>query len=54
MLIHPNTNNSLLDHTELATWMGKPWPLYTDILAPEARFGLNAKKKSENQTQQPS
>lgn len=38
VLIHPNTNDSFKDHTELATWMGKPWPLYTDMLKPEGRF----------------
>jgi len=32
VLIHPNTGESLKDHTELATWMGRPWPLYTGIL----------------------
>jgi len=32
VLIHPNTGDNLKDHGELATWMGKPWPLYEDIL----------------------
>ncbi|RXW18719.1 hypothetical protein EST38_g7133 [Candolleomyces aberdarensis] len=27
VLIHPNTDDALKDHTELATWMGRPWPL---------------------------
>jgi len=32
VLIHPNTGKPLKDHTELATWMGRPWPLRTDTL----------------------
>ncbi|KAL1716877.1 DOPA-like domain-containing protein [Schizophyllum commune] len=32
VLIHPNTDDAYKDHTELPTWMGKPWPLYTDLL----------------------
>lgn len=32
VLIHPNTNDAYKDHTELMSWMGKPWPLYTDGL----------------------
>ncbi|KAI0078674.1 hypothetical protein K474DRAFT_1593595 [Panus rudis PR-1116 ss-1] len=39
VLVHPNTNDAYRDHTELATWIGKPWPLYVDMLKPEARFG---------------
>ncbi|KIY62943.1 hypothetical protein CYLTODRAFT_360742 [Cylindrobasidium torrendii FP15055 ss-10] len=31
VLIHPNTGDELKDHTTLATWMGQPWPLKTDI-----------------------
>ncbi|TBU42402.1 DOPA-like domain-containing protein [Dichomitus squalens] len=27
VLIHPNTGDALKDHTELATWIGKPYPL---------------------------
>lgn len=34
VLIHPNTKDAYKDHTELMTWMGKPWPLYTDMLKP--------------------
>ncbi|KAI0311733.1 DOPA-like domain-containing protein [Amylostereum chailletii] len=34
VLIHPNTNNAFLDHTELMSWIGKPWPLYADPLKP--------------------
>ncbi|KAJ7898451.1 DOPA-like domain-containing protein, partial [Mycena leptocephala] len=30
VLIHPNTDDELADHTTLATWMGTPWPLKTD------------------------
>jgi len=32
VLIHPNTNDQYADHTELCSWMGKPWPLATDLL----------------------
>ncbi|TFL05159.1 DOPA-like domain-containing protein [Pterulicium gracile] len=35
VLIHPNTDNAHKDHTELATWMGKPWPLNEDMLKGE-------------------
>ncbi|KAJ8095320.1 hypothetical protein PM082_010543 [Marasmius tenuissimus] len=33
VLIHPNTGNALKDHTELMSWIGKPWPLRTDFLS---------------------
>ncbi|KAF8054966.1 DOPA-like domain-containing protein [Lyophyllum atratum] len=32
VLIHPNTNDAYKDHTELSSWMGKPWPLHTEML----------------------
>jgi len=32
VLIHPNTDNAYRDHTESATWMGKQWPLNTEML----------------------
>ncbi|EPT00670.1 hypothetical protein FOMPIDRAFT_1122098 [Fomitopsis schrenkii] len=32
VLIHPNTGDGYRDHTELATWMGQPYPLLTDML----------------------
>ncbi|KAF7356585.1 putative 21.2 kDa [Mycena venus] len=32
VLIHPNTDDELADHTTLATWMGTPLSLKTDIL----------------------
>ncbi|PBK72401.1 hypothetical protein ARMSODRAFT_954093 [Armillaria solidipes] len=32
VLIHPNTGDQYRDHTELVTWMGRPWPLNTDLL----------------------
>jgi len=32
VLIHPNTGDAHKDHTELATWIGQPWPLNVDIL----------------------
>ncbi|KZT10110.1 uncharacterized protein LAESUDRAFT_722266 [Laetiporus sulphureus 93-53] len=35
VLVHPNTGNWLRDHTELVSWMGKPYPLYTNIINDE-------------------
>ncbi len=32
VLIHPNTGDAYRDHTELATWMGTPYPLYAGML----------------------
>jgi len=32
VLIHPNTGDQYKDHTELASWMGTPWPLYSEML----------------------
>ncbi|EIW81181.1 hypothetical protein CONPUDRAFT_55737 [Coniophora puteana RWD-64-598 SS2] len=32
VLVHPNTNDTYRDHTELATWMGRQWPIYDDLL----------------------
>ncbi|KAF6761726.1 DOPA-like domain-containing protein [Ephemerocybe angulata] len=37
VLIHPNTSDPLKDHTELATWMGRPWPLNITPLSMELR-----------------
>jgi aromatic ring-cleaving dioxygenase len=37
VLVHPNTDDAYRDHTELASWMGNPWPLNTDILRRSAR-----------------
>ncbi|KAH9479389.1 putative 21.2 kDa protein [Psilocybe cubensis] len=34
VLIHPNTNDPYRDHTELMSWMGRPWPLHTELLKP--------------------
>ncbi|TDL23766.1 hypothetical protein BD410DRAFT_787043 [Rickenella mellea] len=34
VLIHPNTGDPYGDHTERATWMGRPWPLNTDMMKP--------------------
>ncbi|KAH8116303.1 DOPA-like domain-containing protein, partial [Phellopilus nigrolimitatus] len=51
VLIHPNTNNSYKDHTELATWMGKPWPLYVDVLGTTARFGGGSRPQAQSQPQ---
>lgn len=28
VLIHPNTGEAHKDHTELMSWMGRPWPLF--------------------------
>ncbi|KAL5531526.1 hypothetical protein ACEPAG_4403 [Sanghuangporus baumii] len=56
VLVHPNTGDAYADHTELATWIGKPWPLHVDILKREARFGPNAQRpvqNGQNQSQQP-
>ena len=44
-LIHPLTDDDLLDHTTLATWIGEPLPLKLEVLDPPglnqgvARFG---------------
>ncbi|KAK7686248.1 hypothetical protein QCA50_010468 [Cerrena zonata] len=32
VLVHPNTGDPYRDHTELVTWIGKSWPLNTDLL----------------------
>ncbi|MDJ0651058.1 MAG: DOPA 4,5-dioxygenase family protein [Xenococcaceae cyanobacterium MO_188.B19] len=32
ILIHPLTGNDLLDHTDYASWMGKPQVLKLDVL----------------------
>ena len=32
VLIHPNTGNALKDHRDLATWIGRPWPLRLGLL----------------------
>ncbi|KJA28001.1 hypothetical protein HYPSUDRAFT_156275 [Hypholoma sublateritium FD-334 SS-4] len=32
VLIHPNTNDAHKDHTELQSWMGRPWPLNDGLL----------------------
>ncbi|KAF9047104.1 hypothetical protein BDZ89DRAFT_1058171 [Hymenopellis radicata] len=37
VLIHPNTGDAYRDHTELAIWMGTPWPLNTEMLKPRHR-----------------
>ncbi|KDQ61441.1 hypothetical protein JAAARDRAFT_203955 [Jaapia argillacea MUCL 33604] len=39
VLIHPNTDNPYKDHTELMTWMGRPWPLDTEMLLQATRRG---------------
>lgn len=31
-LIHPNTDDELRDHTQRATWMGQPLPLYVGMM----------------------
>lgn len=48
VLIHPNTSDSYADHTELATWIGKPWPLHVDFLKRTARFGPSAQRTAQN------
>jgi aromatic ring-cleaving dioxygenase len=32
VLVHPNTDDELKDHTELCSWMGRPWPIDTSFL----------------------
>ncbi|GAA5871590.1 hypothetical protein JCM8547_007091 [Rhodosporidiobolus lusitaniae] len=50
VLIHPNTDNELADHTTKATWMGQPYPLITDILKEaRGRFLWDRKKKQEEE-----
>ncbi|KAI0272524.1 DOPA-like domain-containing protein [Gloeopeniophorella convolvens] len=34
VLIHPNTNDGFRDHVENMAWIGRPWPLRTDVLRP--------------------
>ena len=31
-LVHPNTGDDIRDHTQLATWMGQPFPLQVGLL----------------------
>lgn len=31
MLLHPNTNNHLRDHTQRATWLGREIPVDTAL-----------------------
>lgn len=31
-LVHPNTGDDVRDHTQLATWMGQPFPLRVGML----------------------
>ncbi|RMY74630.1 hypothetical protein D0864_09979 [Hortaea werneckii] len=37
VLLHPNTGDDVRDHTQLATWMGKPYPLQVGMLREFAR-----------------
>ncbi|KAG9313042.1 DOPA-like domain-containing protein [Chiua virens] len=32
VFVHPNTGDTYRDHAELAMWIGKPWPLYLEML----------------------
>ncbi|KAI6113062.1 DOPA-like domain-containing protein [Pisolithus thermaeus] len=32
ILVHPNTDDAYRDHAELASWIGKPWPLNLEVL----------------------
>ncbi|TFK39783.1 DOPA-like domain-containing protein [Crucibulum laeve] len=32
VLVHPNTDDAYRDHTELMSWMGRPWPLNVEPL----------------------
>ncbi|KAK4058702.1 hypothetical protein OIO90_000146 [Microbotryomycetes sp. JL221] len=38
VLIHPNTDDELRDHTDRATWMGERYPLITEMLRARPRF----------------
>ncbi|RMX87174.1 hypothetical protein D0869_02556 [Hortaea werneckii] len=37
VLLHPNTGDDVRDHTQLATWMGQPYPLQVGMLREFAR-----------------
>lgn len=43
-LVHPNTGDDVRDHTQLATWMGQPFPLRIGLL----RNFLKMKAEREN------
>ncbi|GAA5969968.1 hypothetical protein JCM11641_000213 [Rhodosporidiobolus odoratus] len=48
VLIHPNTDDELADHTTKATWMGPPYPLITDLLKANAgRVAAGQKQEGE-------
>ncbi|GAA5919324.1 hypothetical protein JCM6882_002776 [Rhodosporidiobolus microsporus] len=50
ILIHPNTDNELADHTTKATWMGPPYPLNVEPLrAHTGRFLFDQKKEQQAQ-----
>lgn len=53
VLIHPNTDDSLKDHTEHATWMGQPWPLNTRLVdRAYVRARMLAQQQAETQAVQ--
>ncbi|KXN87387.1 hypothetical protein AN958_08818 [Leucoagaricus sp. SymC.cos] len=41
VLVHPNTNDAVRDHTELVTWMGRPWPINVEVLKRFSDFKVN-------------
>ena len=36
-LVHPNTGDALRDHTQRATWLGRPYPVNVDMLIPKEK-----------------
>ncbi|KAE9410221.1 hypothetical protein BT96DRAFT_367099 [Gymnopus androsaceus JB14] len=49
VLIHPNTDDELKDHSELATWIGERWPLRTEILKSHYRHSTTPRSESQSQ-----
>jgi aromatic ring-cleaving dioxygenase len=39
ILVHPQTDDSVADHTRFALWLGKPLPLRTEVLRRGPRTG---------------
>jgi len=35
VLLHPNTDDELRDHTQRASWLGTPWPLNLRVFKPK-------------------
>ena len=32
VLVHPNTDDAVRDHTELVTWIGPAWPVNVEVI----------------------